>query len=135
MSLSPAERVPLLVGGDTGFMAEAAALLKALAKLSEVQIIADDAAFAIASENAPVLVHGPARLALRVEIDIEAETARLAKEIARIDAEIIKIEAKLGNESFVARAPAAVVATERQRLADFIATVARLRDQAGRLVR
>ena len=136
MSLSPAERVPLLVGSDTsGFMAEAAPLLKALAKLSEVQIIADDAAFTAASENTPVLVHGPARLALRVEIDIEAETARLAKEIARIDGEIVRIDAKLGNESFVARAPAAVVATERQRLADFIATVAQLRDQATRLIR
>ncbi|WP_428507312.1 valine--tRNA ligase [Roseateles sp.] len=135
MSLSPSTRVPLLVGGDTGFIAEAAALLQALAKLSGVQIFSDEAAFQAASATSPVLVHGEARLALHVEIDVAAETARLAKEIARLDGEIAKIEAKLGNEGFVARAPAAVVEQERQRLNDFSATVSRLRDQAARLVK
>ncbi|MCV2352187.1 valine--tRNA ligase [Paucibacter sp. Y2R2-4] len=135
MNLSPSTRVPLLVGGDTGFIAEAAALLKTLAKLSEVQIIADEAAFNEASATSPVLVHGDARLALHVEIDVTAETARLNKEIARLEGEVAKIEAKLGNEGFVARAPAAVVEQERQRLSDFSATAARLRDQAARLAR
>jgi len=135
MSLSPAERVPLLVGGDTGFVAEAAPLLKALAKLSDVQLIADDAEFADASAMSPVLVHGQARLALKVEIDVEAEHARLSKEIARLEGEIVKAEAKLGNESFVARAPAAVVEQERQRVTDFSQTVVRLRDQMARLAR
>ncbi|WP_077036693.1 valine--tRNA ligase [Pelomonas sp. KK5] len=132
MNLSPAERVPLMVGGDTGFLAEAAAILKTLAKLSDVQIL-DEAAFAKASAAAPVLVHGDARLALHVEIDVAAETARLGKEIDRLSGEITKAEAKLGNESFVARAPEAVVAQERQRVADFTATVARLKDQLARL--
>ncbi|MEJ6004480.1 valine--tRNA ligase [Paucibacter sp. AS339] len=135
MNLSPSTRVPLLVGGDTGFIAEAAALLKTLAKLSEVQIIADEAAFNEASATSPVLVHGDARLALHVEIDVAAETARLNKEIARLEGEVAKIEAKLGNEGFVARAPAAVVEQERQRLSDFSATASRLRDQAARLAR
>jgi valyl-tRNA synthetase len=132
MNLS-GERVPLLVGSDTGFIAEAAPFLKVLAKFSEVQIIADEAAFAAASQNSPVLVHGKARLALHVEIDVEAERARLAKEIARLEGEITKAQAKLGNEGFVARAPAAVVEQERQRIADFTATAARLRAQADRL--
>jgi len=133
MGLSPAERVPLLVGGDLSFIREAAPALKVLAKLSEVQLIEDEAAFNAASSMSPVLVHGTARLALKVEIDIEAERARLAKEIARLEGEVAKAEAKLGNESFVARAPAAVVAQERQRITEFGSTVTRLRAQLNQL--
>jgi len=133
MNLSPAERVPLLVGGDTGFIQEAAAVLKTLAKLSEVQILADEAEFTRQSASSPVLVHGDARLALKVEIDVEAEKARLGKEIARLEGETAKANAKLGNESFVARAPAAVVEQEKQRVADFGATLERLREQLARL--
>ena len=133
MSLSPSERVPLLVNGDTGFIAQAAAVIKTLAKLSDVQIIDDEAAFTQASSTSPVLVHREVRLALKVEIDIEAEKTRLAKEITRLEGEIAKAEAKLGNESFVARAPEAVVAQERQRVAEFKATVVRLKEQLARL--
>jgi valyl-tRNA synthetase len=80
-----------------------------------------------------VLVHGAAKLALKVEIDVEAERARLTKEATRLEGEIVKAEAKLGNESFVARAPAAVVEQERARVAGFKETVARLREQLARL--
>ncbi|HPO19041.1 MAG TPA: class I tRNA ligase family protein, partial [Rubrivivax sp.] len=133
MNLPPGERVPLLVAGDAGFIASAAPVLRALARLSEVRQLADDSAFAAATRSTPVAVQGPARLALQVAIDVEAESARLAKEIARIDAEMAKASAKLGNASFVERAPAAVVAQERQRLEDFSRTLGRLRDQANRL--
>ncbi|MCE4536560.1 valine--tRNA ligase [Pelomonas sp. P7] len=133
MALSPSDRVPLLVGGDLSFLAEAAAVLKVLAKLSAVELIADEAEFARQSANAPVLVHGAAKLALKVEIDVEAERARLTKEATRQEGEIAKIEAKLGNEGFVARAPAAVVEQERARLAGFKETVVRLREQLARL--
>ncbi|WP_163306654.1 hypothetical protein, partial [Enterobacter ludwigii] len=46
MALSPSDRVPLLVGGDLSFLSEAAAVLKVLAKLSAVELIADEAEFA-----------------------------------------------------------------------------------------
>ena len=133
MGLSPSDRVPLLAGGDLSFLREAAPALKVLAKLQSVELIEDEAAFNAQSAMSPVLVHGAARLALKVEIDVEAERARIAKEIARLEGEVSKATAKLGNESFVARAPAAVVAQERQRIADFSATVVRLKDQAARL--
>jgi valyl-tRNA synthetase len=133
MGLSPSDRVPLLAGGDLSFLREAAPALKVLAKLQSVELIEDEAAFNAQSAMSPVLVHGAARLALKVEIDVAAEHARIAKEIARLEGEVTKAKAKLDNEGFVARAPAAVVEQERQRIADFSATVARLKDQAKRL--
>jgi len=133
MSLSPAERVPLLTCGDATFSDAAAPLLKALAKLSAVRRIDDDAAFTQATQNTPVAVQGAMRLALEVQIDRAAEQARLAKEIARLRGEIAKAEAKLGNPGFAARAPAAVVEQERQRLSEFSQTLRRLEDQAASL--
>jgi valyl-tRNA synthetase len=133
MGISPADRVPLYTHGDAAFVAAAAPLLRTLAKLSEVQPFADESAFAEATRTAPVAMQGELRLALHVEVDVAAEQARLAKEIARLESEIGKAEAKLSNQSFVARAPAAVVEQEKQRLADFTQTLHRLRYQASRL--
>ena len=133
MNLSPAERVPLLTCGDADFVASAAPVIRALAKLAEVQVITDEAAFAEASALAPVAVQGAARLALKVEIDVEAERVRLGKEVARLSGEIAKAQAKLANESFVARAPAAVVEQERARIAAFSETLAKLQSQLQRL--
>ena len=132
MNLSPAERMPLLVTGDAEFITKAAPVLKALGKLSEVKQL-DETAFAEATALAPVAVQGDARLALHVEIDVAAEKERLTKEIKRLEGEIVKAQAKLGNESFVARAPAAVVEQEKQRMADFGATLERVQQQFNRL--
>ncbi|MDE2566828.1 MAG: class I tRNA ligase family protein, partial [Burkholderiales bacterium] len=133
MNLSPAERVPLLALGEPAFVDGAAPLLKALARLSEVRPMQDEAAFAAATQAAPVALAGGLRLALAVDIDLGAEQARLAKEIARLQAEIGKAEGKLGNEAFVLRAPEAVVAQERARLAEFRLALGRLQDQQTRL--
>ena len=78
-------------------------------------------------------VAGETRLALHVEIDVAAERERLTKEVARLQGEIDKANARLGNESFVARAPAAVVAQERERLDGFSQNLSRLKEQLVRL--
>jgi valyl-tRNA synthetase len=93
----------------------------------------DEAAWADAAKAAPVAVVGEARLALFVEIDVAAEKARLSKEAARLEGEIAKAGAKLGNEAFVAKAPPAVIEQEKKRVSDFGATLARLREQLARL--
>ena len=51
----------------------------------------------------------------------------------RLEGEIAKASAKLGNEAFVAKAPPAVIDQEKKRVADFTATLAKLREQLARL--
>ena len=133
MNVSPATRLPLYVFGDTAFMRENAAVLQGLAKLNEVKVFDDEAAWAAAAQAAPVAVVGEARLCLFMEIDVAAEKARLGKEAARLEGEITKANAKLGNEAFVAKAPAAVLEQEKKRVADFGATLAKVREQLTRL--
>jgi len=133
MQLQPGNRVPLNTYGDGAFIAQAAPVLKALAKLSEVNVLSDEAAFIAATRLSPVTNVGEARLALHVEIDVAAEQARVTKEIARLEGEVAKATAKLSNENFVARAKPEVVDQERKRIADFTATLVQLRDQAARL--
>ena len=133
MNVSPSTRLPLYTVGDTDFMRGVGPVLQALAKLSEVKVFDDEAAWAAAAQAAPVAVVGEARLALYMEIDVAAEKARLSKEIARIEGEVAKANNKLSNEAFVAKAPPAVIDQEKKRIADFGATLTRLRDQLGRL--
>ena len=137
MNVSPATRMPLYAVADdaagNAFLREAAPVLQALAKLKEVKVFDDAAAWAAAAEAAPVAVVGDARICLHMEIDKAAEKVRIGKELARIEGEIQKVNAKLGNEAFVAKAPPAVIEQERKRLVDFSAAVQRLGDQLMRL--
>lgn len=133
MNVSPSTRLPAYVVGDAAFMRQAAPVLQALAKLSEVKVFDDEAAWAQAAQAAPVAVVGEARLCLYMEIDVAAEKARVAKEIARLDGELTKANGKLSNEAFVAKAPPAVIEQERKRIADFTATLGKLREQLQRL--
>ncbi len=126
MNLSPALKVPLIALGDISTLAP---YIQALAKISEVAVVQGE----LPAADAPVAVVGDIRLMLKIEVDKEAEQARLAKEVARLEGEITKAQAKLGNESFVARAPAAVVAQEKERLENFGATLEKLKAQLSKL--
>src|SRR3989338_1249273 len=128
MNLSPAQRIPLLAAGDVALLKSFAPYLQGLAKLSEVSVLDT-----LPDTDAAVAIVGNFRLMLKVEIDVAAERERLDKEIARLASEIAKAQTKLTNESFVARAPAAVVEQERKRLEGFGATLAQLQIQRSKL--
>ncbi|KQT36678.1 valine--tRNA ligase [Methylophilus sp. Leaf414] len=128
MSISPAAKVPLIAAGHAGQLEAFAPYLKSLAKLENVAIVAE-----LPEADAPVMLAADFRLMLKVEIDVAAEKERLGKEIARLQGEITKANSKLGNESFVARAPAAVVEQEKARLSEFSANLNKLEAQLAKL--
>lgn len=129
MSLSPAQKVPLLAAGDEAMIHSFTGYLAALAKLSDVQAVGAT----LPESPAPTQIVGDFRLMLKIEVDVDAERARLHKEMARIEGEIAKAQTKLNNEGFIARAPQAVVEQEKTRLADFSETLGKLREQLQRL--
>ena len=132
MKLAPSVRVPLLVEGDEQTIEAIGPYIAFLGRLSGVEHVAS---IDKANEGsiAPVAIVRDFKLMLKVEIDVAAERVRLTKEIERVDGEIAKCNAKLGNERFVARAPAAVVEQERTRLANFTDLASKLREQLAKL--
>ena len=135
MNIAPGKQIPLLFAKG------------AAADRTRVERFAEQIAFLARTESQAWLDAGqqePASASaivgeLRVLIplagliDIEAEKARLNREIKRIEGEIAKCNGKLGNATFVANAPAAVVEQERGRLAEFSTTLSGLNEQLGRL--
>ncbi len=134
MKVSPAVRLPLFVVGDAEFIAQSGAVIKALAKLSEVTVFDSEAEWALAAQAAPVALVGQAKICLFMAVDVAAEKLRLTKEVIRLEGELIKVQTKLANDAFVSKVPPAVLAQERQRLADYTATLDKLREQILRLV-
>ena len=102
-------------------------LLKAMAKLDNVQVLA-------ANETAPLAVAklvGNAELLVPMAgfINKEAELARLTKEIEKYQNEVKRIENKLSNEAFVAKAPEAVIAKEREKQAEYQSGLEKIQEQ------
>ena len=118
MNVPPATQAPLFVTGANALtkdrLARHDAAIKRLSRVSDIQL----------SDTAPKssaqLAMGEATgcLPLGSLIDLSAENARLAKELARIEGDMAKVSGKLGNERFVANAKPEVVAAERARLAE-----------------
>jgi valyl-tRNA synthetase len=132
MQLSPALRVPLLMEAATADgksrLQSFAPYLQVLAKLSDATVVDR-----LPESPALVSIVGDVKLMLKVEIDVAAERERMSKEITRLEGEIAKANTKLANETFVARAPIQVVTQEKERLASFGITLAKLREQFDKL--
>jgi len=117
--IAPKERIVFYVTGELS--AAAASAMAALARAAELKAFA-----VLPPSDSPVAVVGPHRLMPHIEVDPEAERARIAKEIARLEGEIAKARSKLDDASFVERAPAHVVQQMRDRLNNFQATLNKL---------
>jgi valyl-tRNA synthetase len=119
MNLAPAAQPPVLVQGASGTTTKRLEtygdLIKRLARLSEIEPLAGSSpkgAVQIPLDEAVFI------LPLAGLIDVAKEKARLTKELGKIEGETAKIEKKLGNADFVAKAPPEVIEEQRERLAE-----------------
>jgi len=130
MNVSPAARVAALIAGDRSGagLGELREYLQALAKLSEVKFVSE-----LPPSDSPVQIVLDYKMMLDIKVDPTAERERIGKDIARHEGEIARLKPKLANTGFVDRAPAAVVAQERARLAGLESTLEKLRTQLERL--
>ncbi len=128
MGVAPAARVPLYVADYVDTLPAHKDAIAGIARLSEVHFVP-----ALPSVDAPVSITPSGKVLLKVEIDRDAEKARLAREIERVESDLARQRAKLGTSTFVERAPPAVVEQARKLLADTEAKHADLRSQFGKL--
>ncbi|MBN8959533.1 MAG: valine--tRNA ligase [Rhizobiales bacterium] len=133
MNIPPATLMPLMLANasaETKARAERwSDVIKRLARLADITFVdrAPDGAMQL-------LVRGEvAALPLKGVIDLAAEKARLAKEMAKAEADIKRVDAKLGNEKFVANAPEEVVEEEREKREDAMARKAKIAEALDRL--
>ena len=114
MGVAPSRRAKLyIVTKSTETFADAAPFFQKLAGASEVELVdsyADSTAVQIITDSAA------AYIPLADMIDFEAERKRLTTELEKNANEIKRVEAKLANEGFTSKAPAAVIEGERQKL-------------------
>jgi len=127
INLSPAAR-PAASASD--YSRHVAANTASISAITRTQLTLVEA---LPSNDSPVAITNNAKLMLHIEIDRDAERARVRKEAERLEAEIGKAKASLSNESFVARAPAAVVDQMKKRAAEFESKLADLRTQLAKL--
>ena len=124
--IQPQYRVPAYITANPTNTSTAAFMV--LVRTSELNVVNE-----LPKSDSPIAVVGPHRVMLDFKVDPAAEIERIRKEIARLEGEIAKASAKLSNPSFVERAPATVVAQEKERLANFSATLDKLKPQLGKL--
>lgn len=129
MNVSPAKALNVLLRNtskdDERRLTDNRLFVSKLAKLESLELLEGEAPASATALIGEMEVLVP----IAGVIDKDAELARLAKEIGKIEGELAKIAGKLGNEKFVANAPDAVVAKERNRQAQLESQLTKLTDQ------
>jgi valyl-tRNA synthetase len=134
MNVPAGARVPLLVRGaaaDTkARLATHREVILTLARAASIDIVEDadgKGALQVVVDEATVL------LPVADIVDLAQEKARLAREIGKLSEDIDKVEKKLANQAFIAKAPPEVVDEQRERRDDWLAARSKLEDALGRL--
>ncbi|HWQ28551.1 MAG TPA: valine--tRNA ligase [Dehalococcoidia bacterium] len=133
--VEPARYIEAYVAGNASrpWLERGAAYIEALARARPLRIVADVSEAPREQVATAVLRDAHVVVPLAGLFDIEAERARLSKQLADAEAEVARLEAKLANEQFRARAPREVVAKEEEKLADARARARSLRARVGEL--
>ena len=135
MDIAPSKPLPVLLKNvtseDQRRLTENQQFLSALAKLESIEVLnADDNGPASASAVVGELT---VLIPMAGLIDKDAELARLAKAVAKLEQDIARTEGKLGNEKFVSKAPAAVIDKEKAKLSDAQSSLAKLVEQQAQI--
>jgi valyl-tRNA synthetase len=133
MNIPPATSIPVVLSGASAQTRERAQrwidIVKRLARLAAIDFADRPPEGAV-----QLLVRGEVvALPLKGVIDLSAEKARLDKEIVKADADIKRVDAKLGNEKFVANAPEEIVEEEKEKREAAVARKAKLQEALERL--
>ena len=131
MNIPPATLIPLVLSGASAETKERAQrwsdIVKRLARLADISFADRPPEGAV-----QLLVRGEVvALPLKGVIDLSAEKARLDKEIVKADADIKRVDAKLGNEKFVANAPEEIVEEEKEKREAAVARKEKIAGSAG----
>ena len=135
MDIKPGKPLPVLLqngsDSDRQLLEANGNWLKTLARLDSIQWLEADEE---APESAMALV-GEMKVLIPMAglIDKDAELARLAKEIEKLEKDIARTEGKLANENFTAKAPATVVEKEREKLKEASASLQQLKQQQEKI--
>jgi valyl-tRNA synthetase len=122
----------LLIGADEGLKSRAARWDETIRKLARLSRLGF--ADAAPKSSAQIIVRGGVvAMPLEGVIDLSAEKARLAKEIAKLDSEAKKVEAKLSNPGFMAKADDEVIEEHKERRDEALARIEKLTAALGRL--
>jgi valyl-tRNA synthetase len=133
MNIAPAMQIPMVLASVTAETAARAQgwsdVIKRMAKIADISVADAPPAGAV-----QLLVRGDSvALPLKGIVDLAAETARLEKEKAKAEAEINRIDAKLANPDFIARAREEVVEADREKREDAVARLTKILEALERL--
>ncbi|BAK77481.1 valyl-tRNA synthetase [Pseudogulbenkiania sp. NH8B] len=128
MNVGPAVKAPLFIETTDQTLVDFVPYLKLLCRLTDGTLLAK-----LPEDDSPVAISGDARLMLKVEVDKAAETARLTKEIGKVEAELAKLTAKLEKPGYVDKAPAHLVERDKAQLAEFSDKLEKLKGQLAKL--